>query len=355
MNTRAGMGTKHKTEDRDGEIGVPEKAVGMFQKTTGLAADVRPVPFSDASDSPDVRVRITFQGTARHYHAAVTARSTPAGIGLAVRKLGGLSQKSLVIAGHIPSGLADRLRKTGIMFLDTAGNAYINDPPLFIFVKGNKPEAPLCSGTLTRAFRPAGLKVIFAMLCNPGLENAPFREIAGVAMVALGSVSVVMNDLMRAGHLSDMGTRGRRLIRKEELMGRWVTSYPEQLRPKQIIGFYRAADNTPRDHIVLAPFEARWGGEAAADILTGYLRPRTATVYIKKPVREFLLKNMLRKDPHGNIEILRAFWTFEDRRTSPVVHPLLIYADLLASDDPRNIETAGIVYEQEVAQFVRED
>jgi hypothetical protein len=38
-----------------------------------------------------------------------------------------------------------------------------------------------------------------------------------------------------------------------------------------------------------------------------------------------------------------------------LVHPILIYADLMASGDPRNIETAQIIYEQELAQYFRED
>ena len=60
--------------------------------------------------------------------------------------------------------------------------------------------------------------MIFAMLCSPGLENAPFREIARAATVALGSVSVVMNDLRQTGYLADMGTRGRPRINTPQSM-----------------------------------------------------------------------------------------------------------------------------------------
>ena len=34
---------------------------------------------------------------------------------------------------------------------------------------------------------------------------------------------------------------------------------------------------------------------------------------------------------------------------------LLIYADLLGTGDERNIETAEIIYERELAKFIRED
>ncbi len=35
--------------------------------------------------------------------------------------------------------------------------------------------------------------------------------------------------------------------------------------------------------------------------------------------------------------------------------PLLIYADLLATGDTRNIETARMIYEQELTGLIRED
>ncbi|MBE3112412.1 MAG: hypothetical protein IMZ46_18205 [Acidobacteria bacterium] len=37
------------------------------------------------------------------------------------------------------------------------------------------------------------------------------------------------------------------------------------------------------------------------------------------------------------------------------VHPLLIYADLVASGSDRNIETAKIIYEQHISRYLRED
>jgi len=56
------------------------------------------------------------------------------------------------------------------------------------------------------------------------------------------------------------------------------------------------------------------------------------------------------------IEILNAFWNFEyDWQYHDLVPPLLIYADLLATTDARNIETAKIIYDQEIIRLIRED
>jgi len=67
-----------------------------------------------------------------------------------------------------------------------------------------------------------------------------------------------------------------------------------------------------------------------------------------------LLGNRLRKDPAGKVEILEKFWDSDYKNTSnDLVHPLLVYADLIASGDPRNAEAAEKIYEQHILQLVR--
>ena len=68
------------------------------------------------------------------------------------------------------------------------------------------------------------------------LENKSYREMAKEAGISLGAVNWIMNDLKSLGHLLDLGARGRRLVRKKELLKRWTSAYPEQLRPKLILG-----------------------------------------------------------------------------------------------------------------------
>ncbi len=69
-----------------------------------------------------------------------------------------------------------------------------------------------------------------------------------------------------------------------------------------------------------------------------------------------MIENRLKKDPEGDIEILKRFWTpleiwqYEER-----VHPILIYADLMATGNQRNIETAKVIYERYLVQHIRED
>lgn len=55
----------------------------------------------------------------------------------------------------------------------------------------------------------------------------------------------------------------------------------------------------------------------------------------------------MRLDPNGNTEVLQAFWNLPaDEKHADVVPPLLAYADLMATEDRRNLETARLIYEQ---------
>ena len=337
------------------EMNVINKALEIFKKTIGLTVHAQPNTFP-ATYGTNTVIRIAWQDMEWRFVVEFKNTLTRATLGVAVQQLRRFPQKGILVTRCVTPQVADLLKKMDVPFVDMAGNVYINEPPLFIFVKGNKLDAPYRPAPPTRAFRPGGLRVIFALLCNPDLENAPFREIAKVATVALGTVERVMGDLRQMRFLIDMGTRGRRLIRKENLLTRWVTAYPEQLRPKLLMGHYRTTNYDWWKYADLQPFKAYWGGEIAATILTKHLKPQIATIYANQPLGRLLLKYKIKKDPHGNIEILRTFWNFEYNLPHPyLVHPLLIYADLLARGDARNIETAEIIYEQELTRFIQED
>ena len=167
-----------------------------------------------------------------------------------------------------------------------------------------------------------------------------------------------LNDLKDMGYLDDMGRHGRRLIHKERLLTRWITAYPEQLKPKKVIGKFDAVDPEFWRYKDLPLEKAYWGGEVAAAKLNKYLKPDIVTIYNYKEedLIKYMIENRTRKDPKGKIEIIKAFWEEGQKRPyKNLVHPILIYADLQATGDPRNIETAEIIYGREIAEFIGED
>lgn len=333
-------------------------ALDEFRKNTGFVVDV--VEFEGRALNVeyyhDAIVKVQWDDLDYYFAVEIKNIVTRAILGVAVKQLNLFQQKGMLVAKYINPRIADELKKMDIPFIDTAGNAYINEPPLFIYIKGNKPTDKDILEQPARIFRPTGLQVIFVLLCNPGLENRPLREIAIKADVALGTVGWVMYDLRRMGYLIDTGPRNRRLVLKDNLLDRWVAGYPDQLRPKKMIGRFKADNPYWWENTDLKEINALWGGEVAANIMTEYLRPQIITVYAKQPIGKFLLKNKLKSDVNGDIEILKIFWKFEqDRLHNDLVPPLLIYADLMATGDTRNIETARMIYEKELSKYFRED
>jgi hypothetical protein len=303
----------------------------------------------------DYLLRIVMQGKEIRYYAEIKANVTKADKLLAMMRKGEFDHPLLVVTKYINPQLADELKQNGTEFIDTAGNAFINQPPLYIFVKGNKPDIVKVPPP-KRTFKPAGLRVIYAFLCNPGLENKTYREIAAETGVALGTVDWIMKELKELGFLLDMGKRGQRLIQKENLLQRWVTTYPEQLRPKLTLGRFRGEYGWWQQKR-LDPFKAQWGGEVAAAKLTEYLQPQIITIYATpQELDQLLIKNRLKRDQTGDVEILNRFWKpAEIWKYEDLVHPILIYADLLATGNERNIETAKMIYDQHIVQLIRED
>jgi hypothetical protein len=198
--------------------------------------------------------------------------------------------------------------------------------------------------------------MLFGFICNPGLENKTYREIAAFTGVALGTVGWIMGEIKELGFIIDRGKQGLTLAQKETLLQRWVTAYPEQLRPKQILGRYKGAPGWWQQK-TLDPVRAQWGAEVAAQKMTHYLKPELITIYAaERHLNQFLLENRLKADIKGEVEILERFWMPDEKQQpNELVPPLLVYADLLATGDQRNLETARMIYEQHIVRLIRED
>jgi hypothetical protein len=333
-----------------------ELALKALRKNLPVQAQIKTVkPLRDLRLRVDYLLRIVIKGKEIRYYAEIKANATKADKLLLMIRKGEFDQPLLLVTKYINTQLADELKQNGTEFIDTAGNAFLNQPPLYIFVKGNKPDI-VKTPPPKRTFKPAGLRIIYAFLCNPGLENKTYREIAAETGVALGTVDWIMKELKGLWFLLDMGKRGQRLIQKENLLQRWVTAYPERLRPKLTLGRFRGEYGWWQQK-TLDPFKAQWGGEVAAAKLTQYLQPQIITIYTApQELNQLLIDNRLKKDQTGDVGILKRFWEpAENRKYEDLVHPILIYADLLATGNERNIETAKMIYDQYIVQLIRED
>jgi hypothetical protein len=303
----------------------------------------------------DAIIDLRFGGRQIRYLAQVKRTLRPATLGAVIHQLRAYAGhptvgKPLLVTDHVTPSLADALRAEGVEFIDAAGNAFLNHPPLVVFVKGQRPADLGPHPERGRAFQATGLQVLFALLARPELVARPYREIAAAAEVAHGTVGWVMAELPDLGYLTDVGTR-RRLINGERLLDRWTEAYARTLRPRLLLGRFRG------DIEVLYTRAAQWpkdllvGGELAAARLTRHLRPGTATFYAQAIDPKVILKLVLKADAQGNVDFRRRFWAFPGEEP-PLTPTLLVYADLLAIGDARCLETAQLLRGQLIARLV---
>ena len=250
----------------------------------------------------------------------------------------------LLVAPYMTRALAERCRELHLPFLDTAGNAYLEAPGLMVYITGEPRPPDIRGDARYRAFTTAGMKIVFVMLCQPHLAAATYRDIARAAGVALGAVGPVVRDLETRGFLVQRHTKT--VTNQQRLLEEWVARFAEILRPKLLRHRYQA----DRDRLLaldLRGHNGYWGGEVAGQRLTGYLTPEQFTLYAAGDEKPLLTRARMRLDPNGNTEILQTFWNLPAGENFPdVVPPLLAYADLMATPDARNLETARLIYER---------
>lgn len=322
---------------------VIDKAITKFDAQTGFKMGVY-----GNGDQLDIIIKI--DGQELILNAEVRLYLDKARLGIVINKFRNMQGTPLLITKYVNPELMKTIEENNINFIDTAGNVYIKIPPLFIKMKGNKPDDTKKAGDAGRQMYTAELQTIFTLLCNPDLERNPMREIAELAGITHGTVHLVLRDLQNQGYIQIQNGVGK-LINKENLLEKWVTLYPKNLKPKFLIGRYEMLDEILKDADFMK-YDAQWGGEEAAARMTNYLRPFTYMIYLGGRKGEFILRNRLRKNPQGNLILMEKFWKFKDFNNLNVTHPILVYADLLATGDPRNIEVAKIIYEKEIVRYL---
>jgi hypothetical protein len=327
------------------EIHVLEAATAALRRTTGLTAKVLPQPLPTLAGRADALLEI--QADRRRYRFVAEVKTvdrfaTPA---LVKTQLAGFKEPPILVAPYITRETAQRCRELHLAFMDTAGNAYLEGPGLLVWVVGEMRPAELKHPRF-RALTPAGLQIAFALLCQPGLIQTNYREIARAANVALGTVGPAVKDLEDRGLLRFTGSGVRRLLDPKRLLEEWVAHYHTTLRPKLNPRRFDANTDVLAEK-ELKQYDAFWGGEVAADKLTHTLKPTAFTIYAREPIAKLVAGLRLRARPGGRVEILDVFWNLPPEPNYPDVVPApLAYADLLATQDGRNVEAARILYDR---------
>lgn len=337
-----------------------EQAIDALGKATGIISRIIATePKLDTGMRADAIIEIDVEGKLHEYLVEIKRIDRFAAIGQIKNQIDRFQRPGLLVAPRITTETAEKCRELDVQFIDTNGNAYIHGPGLYVLVKGQRTKADddLTGAAINapRGGTATALRIVFALLCRPELVNATYRKINQVAGVALGTIGWVFNNLNARGHTTGGQKKGdRHILERKRLIDEWVTNFPIKLRPKLNTRRFHATDPDWWREVDIAQYGAQWGGEVAADKLTNHLRPNALTIYMRpegmnRNLQKLVVENKLRAAPNGEIEILEAFWDFPPDQAMPdIVPPLLVYADLLATMDPRNFEVAKMIYEKRI-------
>jgi hypothetical protein len=331
------------------ETEVIDAALARFVAQTGLQAVRQPL---EERQEPDGRIRIT--DGLRQWVFDVECKNRVDRLAMlhgAQAQIQRFTNEGLLIVPYLAPELARHCQDMGLPFLDAAGNAFLKAEGLYVLVGGQKPDKALLRiEKPMRAFDRTGLRVVFTLLAAPELMQAPYRDLAKAAGVALGTVGWILTELREHGFLLEIDGL-RRWIDRNRVMQAWTTNYPLRLRERLRVRRFAAKEGTWWETAKPDDFGGFWGGEVAAAKLLGDLIPKTITVYLPEDRKDFLAKHRLRADPQGPIEVLDVFWDFPQAPETPegIAPPLLVHADLLAIGDPRTLEEARRIHDHYLA------
>lgn len=260
-------------------------------------------------------------------------------------KFKNLHRDTLLITPSLSNAMCGQCRELDIQFIDHAGNCYLRQPGLFVFISGEKDHTKT-KPAATRGLTPAALRVVLAVLTIPSILNSNVRRIAEAASISHGAAGAALVMLEEMGLFTSAGTGRRLLAMPDRWLDVWTEGYLGRIRPK--LEKRRMSAPFPITAILerVQPEMNEWalGGEAAAAWLDMGLKPGALTLYIDlddpSVLRNLVQELKLRRDPEGKIELVDMFWNTEALHSFPTVPDALVYADLVGTGDERTMEIA---------------
>ena len=260
-------------------------------------------------------------------------------------------ERVLLLGDRIPAAVAERARARGDWYADAQGNAYIRAPGVRIDIRGRRPATPIGLNARPRSVRETNLmsgrraQVVFTLLSWPELLEAPIRYLADAAGVSVSSAHSARMALQEERYILP-GVR--RIDRWDELLNRWADAFPLGMARTLELGRF-VGEPDP-----IAWLDAEHAVCVSGENAISRLRGPSLTMYVSELDKRAVVQSRWRRTSSegepANIILRRKFWKAPWGKED-VIHPhagprvsvappLLVYADLLASRDPRQREVA---------------
>lgn len=247
-------------------------------------------------------------------------------------------EEIFLMTTYVSPADGELLQQHGIPYADIAGNMFLHEDDLLILKENHiKPRIIEQKKLTGRTWTVSGLKLLFLLLTEPDALNWPYRKMVDYSGVSLGSVRYIMEDLKK--NESILHVREKWLWKDfAQTAEKWSDYYIDKLLPALEKRFYSGAIPQNVQEFPLLP-----SGESAL-ICRNILKSNRFLAYSFENLAPCILKNRWKQDPDGMIEIRKPFWP-AIRDFADGVPLLLVYADLLAENEPRCKEAAGKIFQ----------
>ena len=244
---------------------------------------------------------------------------------------------TMLIVGDISPQNLMKFAEEGFNVLDHAGNCYINIPPLYILITGQKLVKP--KETVKKVFNDSAIKLIFYFLLDKANIAKPYRKIVEETGFSIGTVKNVIEEMTLQHHIIKT-PKGRVLMDWRKLLDDWQVAYNQTLKPKLFLKKMTLAkpERIKNWKDTKLPQDACWGGESGANLTDGYLIPEIHTIYTGGDSNEIIRTSRILPSSEGEILVYKKFWTgIEENHIAPKI---LIYADLMGTANSRCLDAA---------------
>jgi len=327
------------------ELEILNNAAKKINEVDGILCRILDTELHIAERYADALILLQKDDYQKKFNVEVKTKIVPAQIPKLKEEMEGLAPY-ILIAEYITTKARKILQNEQIPYLDTAGNAYLNDQGIYVFIethKTNRNKLPVGN----RAFNKAGLKVIYQFLIHPQYLNKPYRFIGEQATVTIDTVRRVIHDLLKEKFIIQTNYKEYQFMDRVKLFQEWVTAFNKNLRPRLRQNKYDWLNKNKNWKKIKLPKHTYWGGAAAAEQLTNYLIADKLVIYTSQPFQEVMKKLKVTPNSDGTITLMEQFWE-NNEEGNTITHPILTYADLINEADPRYVETANKIYKDYV-------
>jgi hypothetical protein len=265
---------------------------------------------------------------------------------------------TLWVYHYVSARRGEQLRAQGTYYADAVGNAWFRHPELLVSVQGYPHPKAAAPAAASPALQVQVLRLLFQVLLEPMLATYAVPHLAAHTQLPIAAVRRVLRHLTEQGLWQEDAPLGSSPLRLPNSAQYWATHYAPVLRRRLNAHCY--SPRNPADlagwHQRVLPAACLWSGEVAAHLLLGQPAapaPTSLTLYSQLPRTQVVQQLDLVPNTQGPIEILNAFapascFAPGEARCAP---PLLVYADLLASQRPpaealaQHLRTAALLAE----------